>query len=115
MTDYQALAKEIDALSEADLRLAEGDVGAAQKSSSRREDVMSIRVTRAELEEIMNAAAVQGRRVSDFVREAALHSARERQASDRWVAAPVAEALDQLVERIDEQRRAKGRPSRTAR
>lgn len=115
MTDYQAMAKEIDALSEADLRLADGEVIAARKSSARRADVMSVRVSPGELEEIMNAATQQGRRVSDFVREAALESARMGKKTDRWLAAPVAEALDELVQRIDEQRGTKGRPSRAAR
>jgi len=114
MTNYQALAKEINALSEADLRLSEGDVVNA-KPRARRVDVISVRVSPGELAEIMKAAAANGRRVSDFVREATLGAARQREARDRWLPAPVAEALDELVERIEEQKRTMRRPGRAAR
>lgn len=113
MTNYGELAAEIDALSEANLRLSEGEVVRVKPSRARRDDVMSIRVSPAELEQIMAAAAARGQRVSDFVREAALSAASERRANGRWLAAPVAEALDQLVERIEEQRRMKPRRART--
>lgn len=115
MTDYKAMAKEIDATSEADLRLAEGEVVTAKKSRARREDVLSVRLSPAELQEIMSAAEAQGRRVSDFVREASLVAARDRKQNDRWLAAPVADALDQLVARIEEQRGTSRRPSRAGR
>ena len=58
----------------------------------------------AELTEVMTAAQARGQNLSEFIRNAALHEAREATPqSRRWLDAPVAEALDELVKRVEEQ------------
>jgi uncharacterized protein (DUF1778 family) len=115
MSDYAAMAAEIDALSEEELRLSEGTIVQSKIPRARREDVMSIRVRPDELSEIMRAAASRGQRVSDFVRDAVLLAARGQAPDQRLLPAPVADALDELVERIEEQRRLTGHPRRARR
>src|SRR4051794_34171332 len=108
-SDYGAEIARLDALKDTGHEL-DGAVRADGVISKAPRDVFSLRISAAELTEVMTAAQARGQNLSEFIRNAALHEAREATPqSRRWLDAPVAEALDELVKRVEAQDRSRKR------
>lgn len=117
--EYEAEIARLDALKDTGHEL-DGAVRVKATFGNSQRGVFSLRIGSDELTEIIHAAKARGQNVSDFIRTVALREAREgsAQAQRRWLEPPVAEALDELVRRVEEQqreeKRRRRRPSATA-
>jgi hypothetical protein len=76
MTTYNDMAKQAETLKEQGREL-EGLVPVKGRVAKDVRAVFSLRLAPAELEEITNAASLQGIKVGDFIRQSALKGARE--------------------------------------
>jgi hypothetical protein len=107
--DYDAEIARLDALQDTGHEL-DGAIRVEVVTPKSARDVFSLRISAAELTEVAAAARSRGQNLSEFIRNAALKEARGSDGTERrWVDPQVAEALDELVRRIDEGRGEKRR------
>jgi len=112
-SDYDAEIARLDTLKDTGHELDDATrVDAVMAKMPR--DVFSLRISSEELTEVAAAARARGQNLGEFIRNAALHEARTgaTQESRRWLEAPVAAALDELVKRVEEQDRGQKRRRR---
>lgn len=113
-TDYDAEIARLDALKDTGHEL-DGAVRIDAMASKAPRDVFSLRISSDELTELAAAARARGQNLSEFIRNAALRDARETRPNEprRWLDAPVAEALDELLRRVQESGHKRSRPGRS--
>lgn len=75
-TEREALARELDALKDSGHEL-DGFIRVPARVSKTPRAVVSFRLSPSELQEVIEAAGVLDRNVSEFIREAALKEARQ--------------------------------------